>query len=229
MPVEQRRPHPLRIAGATIDDPMPIWRAYARLYSATIRGYDLRRPGDPNVLTAEEAWCSRIIGSRLTRRERDQLVRRAAGPDCPWGDVRADADLADADPAATGGDFDHAALLYWYFTSPDRIRGVRVAKLHKVLHIKRPSLFPILDKQVRSLYRDHAVQWVGDLARLQVTIKDSPPYWAAIRADLVFNAPQLQACRQELSASREETAVLLAQLTDLRLQDIVAWHVAPRG
>jgi hypothetical protein len=55
--------------------------------------------------------------------------------------------LADADPDATGGDFDHAADLYWYFTSPDRIRGVGVAKLHKVLHVKRPGLYPILDKQ----------------------------------------------------------------------------------
>ncbi len=72
----------LRIAGATVDDPMPIWRAYARLYAGTIRGYDLRRPGDPNVLTPDEAWCSRIIGSRMTRSERDELVRRAAEPGC---------------------------------------------------------------------------------------------------------------------------------------------------
>ena len=219
----------LRIAGATVDDPMPIWRAYARLYAGTIRGYDLRRPEDPNVLTPDEAWCSRIIGSRMTRSERDELVRRAAEPGCPWGDVRADADLADADPVAAGGDFDHAADLYWYFTSPDRIRGVRVAKLHKVLHVKRPGLYPILDKQVRNLYQVHAMPWVGELARLPVTIKDSPPYWAAIRDDLVFNGPQLRAYRQELSASADETAVLLAQLTNLRLQDIVAWHVAPRA
>jgi hypothetical protein len=85
------------------------------------------------------------------------------------------------------------------------------------------------DKRVRNLYRDHATPWVGELARLPVTIKDSPPYWAAIRDDLVFNGPQLRAYGQELSASADETAVLLAQLTNLRLQDIVAWHVAPRA
>jgi Family of unknown function (DUF6308) len=218
----------LRIAGATVDDPMPIWRAYARLYGGTIRGYDLREPGDPNVLTPDEAWCSRIIGSRMSRRERDEFVERAAEAGCPWGEVRADADLADADPAATGGDFDHAADLYWFFTSPDRIRGVRVAKLHKVLHVKRPGLYPILDKQVRNLYQVHAMPWVGELARLRVTIKDSPPYWAAIRDDLVVNGPQLRAYRQELSASGDEMSVLVARLTILRLQDIVAWHVAPR-
>jgi hypothetical protein len=219
----------LCIAGTTVDDPMPIWRPYALLYAGTIRGYDLRPLGDPNVLKPEEAWCSRIIGSRMSRRERDELVRRAAEPDCPWGDVRGGADLADADPAATGGDFDHAADLYWYFTSPERLRGVRVAKLHKVLHVKRPGLYPILDKRGRNLYRDHALEWVGKLARLRVTIKDSPPYWAAIRDDLVFNGPQLHEYRQEFSASDDEKTMLLAQLTNVRLQDIVAWQVAPRG
>jgi hypothetical protein len=219
----------LRIAGATVDDPMSIWHAYGRLYGGTIHGYDLRQPGDPNVLTADEAWRSRVIGSRMTGRERDELVRRGAEPDCPWGEVGADADLADADPATTGGDFDHAASLYWYFTYPDRIRGVRVAKLHKVLHIKRPGLYPILDNRVRNLYRDQAAQWIGELARLRVTIKDSPPYWAAVRTDLAFNAPQLGVYRQELSASIDDVTVLMAQLTNLRLQDIVAWHVAPRG
>jgi hypothetical protein len=218
----------LRIAGSTVDDPMSIWRAYALLYAGTIRGYDLRRPGNPNVLTPDEAWCSRIIGSRMSRRERDELVRRAAETDCPWGDVGGDADLADADPAVTGGNFDHAADLYWYFTLPERIRGVRAAKLHKVLHLKRPGLYPILDKRVRNLYGDHAKHWVGELARLRVTIKDSPPYWAAIGDDLVFNGPQLHEYRQELSTSDDEPTVLMAQLTNVRLQDIVAWKVAPR-
>lgn len=220
----------LRIADVTVDNPMPIWHAYARLYGGTIRGYDLRSPGDPNALTPDEAWCSRIIGSRMTRREQDEIVRRASEHSCPWSDVRADADLADADPAVTGGDFDHAAELYWYFTSPDRIPGVRVAKLHKVLHVKRPGFYPILDRRVRHLYRDHAKPWVGELRRLRVTLKDSPPYWAAIRDDLILNGPQLRAYRQELlSASDDETAAPLALLKDLRLQDIVAWHVAPRG
>jgi hypothetical protein len=165
----------------------------------------------------------------MSRRERDELVRRAAEPDCPWDDVKGVADLADADPAVTGGEFDHAADLYWFFTSPERLRGVRVAKLHKVLHVKRPGLYPILDKRVRNLYRDHALEWVGKLARLRVTIKDSPPYWAAIRDDLVFNGPQLHEYRQAFSASDDEKTMLLAQLTNVRLQDIVAWQVALRG
>jgi hypothetical protein len=180
---------------------MSIWRAYAVLYANTIRGYDLRLLGEPNVLTSDEAWSSRIIGSRMATSERDEIVTRAAEPKCPWNDVTEDADLADADPTAIGGDFDHAANLYWYFISPNPIRGVRVAKLHKVLHSKRRRLYPILDNRVRTLYRDFALPWVDELTRLDVTIKDSPPYWAAIRDDLICNSARLQAYRQELSAS----------------------------
>jgi hypothetical protein len=69
---------PLRIGGHVIDDPMPLWCRYARDYPRTIRGYDLGDPGDPAALTEAEAWRSRIINSRLTRREQDQVVKRAA-------------------------------------------------------------------------------------------------------------------------------------------------------
>jgi hypothetical protein len=191
----------LCIAGRTVDDPMTIWREYARSRPRTIRDYDLGGRGDPNYLTAREAWRSRIINSRLTRSECDELVARAAEPGCPWRDVREDASLSGADPAAQGGDFDKAARLYWHFTGPDRIQGVRVAKVHKVLHIKRPALYPILDDRVRNLYRESARPWVDQLVRLQVTIEDSPPYWAAIRQDLVCNEARLDAYRRELAAA----------------------------
>src|SRR5258706_11010557 len=89
------------------------------LYAGTIRGYDLRRPEDPNVLTPDEAWCSRIIGSRMTRSERDELSRRAAQPRGPMGDVRADADLADADPLAPRRGFHHPRELCSDIPIPD--------------------------------------------------------------------------------------------------------------
>src|SRR5258705_13920491 len=65
---------------------------------ATIRGYDLRRPEDPNVLTPDEAWCSRIIGSRMTRSERDELSRRGPDPRGAWGGVGADSGPGRGDP-----------------------------------------------------------------------------------------------------------------------------------
>jgi hypothetical protein len=103
---------------------------------------------------------------------------------------------------------------------------VRVAKVHKVLHFKRPGFYPILDDKVRNLYRESAQGWVGDLARLEVSIEDSPPYWAAIRQDLVCNRAQLDEYRRELKADGDEAVALMARLNNLRLQDIVAWQIA---
>lgn len=40
------------------------------------------------------------------------------------------------------GLFADTAGLYWSFTSPARIKGVAVAKVHKILHLKRPGLYP---------------------------------------------------------------------------------------
>jgi len=216
----------LCIAGRIVDDPMPIWRGYARSYPRTIREYDLGERGHPNYLTAGEAWRSRIINSRLTRSECQGLAARAAAPSCPWRDVPEDASLSGSDPAAQGGGFDKVARLYWHFTWPERIHGVGVAKVHKVLHIKRPALYPILDDKVRDLYRDSAKPWVDELVRLEVTIEDSPPYWAAIRQDVVCNEARLDVYRHELAADGDETVALMARLTDLRLLDIAAWRVA---
>lgn len=101
---------PLLICGHVVDDPISMWRSYARSYPRTIREYDLGDRGEPTVLTAAEAWRSRIINSHLTHGERDELAKRAAG--APWPDVPADADLADADPAVADGLFAVAARLY---------------------------------------------------------------------------------------------------------------------
>jgi hypothetical protein len=216
----------LRIAGRTVNDPMAIWREYVRGHTRTLCQYDLGGSGDAGRLTADEAWRSRIIGSRLTRRQRDKLIERASDPRCPWTSVPADADLYDADPNIHGREFDKAAMLYWHFTQPHRIPGVRAAKIHKVLHLKRPALYPILDSRVRRLYKNHARAWVARLSRLKVTIKDSPPYWAAIREDLIFNWEELGTYRNQLADDADESIRNMARLTRQRLQDIVAWYIA---
>lgn len=195
----------LYIAGSIVDDPRPIWRAYAAKYPRTIREYDMGGRGVSGQLTAGEAWRSRLINSRLTRRECNELVARAAEPGCPWHDVPADADLADADPGIPAGRFGKAAALYWHFTYPERIHGVAVAKVHKVLHLKRPGLYPILDAKVKRLYRNSARPWVTALDHLHVTIDDSPPYWAAIRHDLLCNRGRLDAYRQQLAKDSDQT------------------------
>lgn len=216
----------LCIAGTDIDNPMPIWRGYAHNHSRTIRDYDLGGRGDPNQLTVDGTWRSRIINSRLTRSECGELVSRAAEPDCPWRDVQINMDLSNVDPSVQGGDLDKAASLYWFFTWPERIHGVRAAKVHKILHIKRPAFYPILDGRVRELYQDSAESWIQVLGYLGVSIEDSPPYWAAIGQDLKCNGAQIDMYRQELAVDEDKGVALMAQLTNLSLQDIVAWHIA---
>src|SRR5579859_7515016 len=104
----------LNVANTIIDDPMPIWHDYARRYPRTIREYDLGGRGAPNHLTADEAWRTRIINSRLTRSECEELVARAAEAGRLWHGIPDDARLLDADPAAQGEGFDKAAELYWH-------------------------------------------------------------------------------------------------------------------
>jgi hypothetical protein len=214
----------LRICQHIVQDPMSLWRAYAQRHPRTIREYDLGDPGNPGVLTAPEAWRSRIINSHLTYVQRDKLIQRAK--DAPWADVPADADLVDADPVAPDGLFGNATRLYWTFTWPDRIHGVRAAKVHKVLHIKRSGLYPILDDRLRELYRPCAATWLERLPHFEgLTAADSPPYWAAFRDDLLANRDELERYRNQLANDEDEAVQLMARLTLVRLQDIIAWMV----
>lgn len=215
----------LVISEHVVSDPMPIWRRYALGYARTIREYDLCDHGDPDVLTETEAWQSRRINSRLSHVECNRVVHRALS--APWGGVPARADLADADPSVPGGLFAGMARLYWSFTWPERISGVAVAKVHKILHPKRPNLYPILDERIKRLYRPGAAAWTAHLDHLGgVTIADSPPYWAAFRDDLVKNRDMLDTYQVQLAEDEDKTVRVMAKLTCVRLQDILAWMIA---
>ena len=215
----------LCIAGRIVDKPMSMWRDYARQHPQTILEYDLGSRGYPNWITVDEARRTKIINSRISDSQCDDLIARAVEPQCPWTTVPENASLADADPAIRGGLFDEAATLYWYFTK-NPIPYVRVAKVHKALHIKRPDLYPILDARLRNLYRQRAKLWVIRLERLNVKLKDSPPYWAAIRQDLLGNQSELDDYRRQLAADPDAAVRRMANLCELRLLDIIAWSIA---
>src|SRR5262249_45824763 len=84
---QTRSPAPLADNGPRAVSPTPCRCPvkYARRYVRTIRLYDLPGPGDPAVLEPREAWRSRIIGSRLSHRQHDQLVERTRS--APWNVV----------------------------------------------------------------------------------------------------------------------------------------------
>jgi hypothetical protein len=216
----------IRIACHDVDNPMVFWREYARQHWKTLRDYDRADAGQPNVLTAREALLTQVIKSRLTLREAEELERSAVG--APWGGVSVAAALTDADPEVPDGLFAAGAALYWHFLWPERPRGIRVAKVHKVLHLKRRAFYPILDSHLRGLYKPCAVKWIEPLAHLgRLSLDDSPPFWAAIRHDLVKNQAELASYKPVLAADEDEHVRWLAELTDLRRQDILSWSIAP--
>jgi Family of unknown function (DUF6308) len=211
----------LTIAGRSLD-PADIWRQYARR-TRTLHGYDLAGTGDQASLTRAEVARSRIIASRISNDECGRLLRRSQS--APWASVSMDMDLAQADPVRRGGPFDNAAALYWHFTTPHE-RGIGMAKIHKVLHLKRPQLYPVLDRLVRRLYSAQASVWVDVIPGARR--EDAVTFWAAIRADLIDedNRAALEVYRESLRVTRETAA--MANLPAVRLLDIAAWEIARR-
>jgi len=212
----------LTVAGRLIRDPIEIWQGYASR-TRTLHEYDLADAGDPAILVESEVARTRIIASRVSRKECAFLLQRAV--DAPWGCVSGDADLTSTDPAHRGGLFDNAAALYWHFTTPHQA-GIGAAKIHKMLHVKRPWLYPVLDQLVRSLYRAQARAWVSRIPGTRPG--DSVTFWAAIRQDLVDgdNRSALPRHREELRKGPQTAP--MTELPSLRLLDILAWETARR-
>jgi hypothetical protein len=201
---------------------MEVWQDYASR-TRTLHKYDLADAGDPALLLEGEVARTRVIASRISRTECALLLQRSA--DAPWGCVSGEADLASADPAHRGGLFDLAAALYWHFTTPHQA-GIGPAKIHKMLHVKRPWLYPVLDGLVRRLYRGQARTWVSRIPDTQPG--DSVTFWAAIRQDLV-DEENCAAFSQHRKVLRESPQTApMAGLPSLRLLDIVAWETARR-
>lgn len=212
----------LTVAGRLVRDPIQIWRSYARR-TRTLREYDLAGAGDPAILIACEVARTRIIASRVTRREGAWFLQRAA--DAPWGCVSAGADLVCADPAVRGSLFDGAAALYWHFTTPHQA-GIGPAKIHKVLHVKRPELYPVLDRLVRRLYRAQARTWVDRISDTRPG--DSVTFWAAIRQDLTDEKNRSALWQHCEQLYEDPQTAPMADLPALRLLDILAWEIARR-
>jgi hypothetical protein len=139
--------------------------------------------------------------------------------------VATDADLADADPSQRDGLFNKAASLYWHFTTPHEA-GLGPAKVHKVLHIKRPCFYPVLDQLVRRLYRAQARAWVSQLPDARPG--DSVTFWAAIREDLIHSGNSSAIAQQRKALRTASPTLPMADLPALRLFDIVAWDTARR-
>lgn len=189
--------------------------AFRRYNTQTVERYDLVGPGDPNVITLEEAARTRAVSSRLSNQHAAWFVARSQT--APW--PLPGADLADADPSRQGGLYDQMIACYEHFHG-DRPLNVDIGKISKVLHIKRPRLFPILDREVRSCY-EVAARRAATNYRVRGYKR---MFWAAIRDDLITNrqSGSLAVLREALSGSPELN--IYSGLTDLRLLDILTWR-----
>ncbi|WP_416416173.1 DUF6308 family protein [Paenarthrobacter aromaticivorans] len=95
---------------------------------------------------------TRKVSSGISNKEVEYFVETAKTT--PW--VSAGSDLADASP-----DSSHTQLFtamtdrYWHF-GESAPAGVSFAKISKVLHLKQPALFPILDSHIAQAYAPFA-------------------------------------------------------------------------
>ena len=117
----------------------------------TIRRYDLPGPGDPTTLTRDEVARTHAVYSRISEKQLAWFVARAA--DAPW--PPADADLRAAEPNIRNGLYDQLEAFYRHFEI-DAPSQVGRSKISKVLHVKRPGAYPILDSKVTAVYLSHA-------------------------------------------------------------------------
>lgn len=191
-----------------VDDESPAksgqyaWPYYDGFESSA--GPDALSDGDlltPDLLNANVG----IEGFATLQRLRPHLESLLSG-------VPSDVDLADAADA----DIKLAAALFGVLDE-QRTPGIRVTKLSKVLHRKRPRLIPLHDRFVRALYFPSPVAFVDDRP------------WSGYMAAL------MRAMQHDLASNRESWSKLAEcgstdglQLTPLRALDIVAWNVGKR-
>lgn len=184
--------------------------------------FDYPGSGDLGKLTEEEVVRTRKLSSRISNKEVAFFVEASAT--APW--ISALADLADADPE--GELFADMTDLYWHFAE-NAPKGVSIAKISKVLHLKQPKLFPILDSR---LARSYAPQ-TKSLRMQYPQLGKRRRIWLAIRNDLLAarDSGALDELRQRLSAfesdeineKTQDEIRCLAGLTDLRLLDMLVW------
>jgi hypothetical protein len=136
-----------------------------------------------------------------------------------------------ADPAPVPGLYDDALALYEHF---HKIRGIGPAKASKLLHLKRPLLYPIVDSKVMDIYRATGAPAAAAKANPRSKAQGwKEVFWDVIRADLIANWQGLAELHQLLAtagADGDDHAALLARLGPLRLHDIIVGQLpAPRA
>jgi hypothetical protein len=201
----------------SLGDALGVLERYPR---KTPAAFDYPGGGEPERLTAQEVIRTRKISSRISNKEVAYFVDASAA--APW--ISIGADLADADPESTL--FAEMTDLYWHFAEGSP-KGVSFAKISKVLHLKQPNLFPILDSHIARAYAPAARMLRADYPQLGWRRRT----WLAVRNDLLAARASgaLKELRHRLRSyesddiNKQQQVRLLDGLTELRLLDILVW------
>ena len=192
-----------------VDEAIAQLRLYAETNGAVLKYYD-GLPGatniggsDPDRITLEDLARTMVIGSDLRALDIPWLLEVDA--DKEFAAVPVGARLEDAAPASPL--FDAATELDEKFSGH---RGFGHAKKAKLLHLKRPYLFPVSDSFIRMTYTNASA---------------GAELLAAVHRDLVnpANVRDFKLLQVRLIAEPVTSAArLLSEAPTLRLLDILA-------
>jgi hypothetical protein len=192
-----------------VDEAIAQLRLYAETNGAVLKYYD-GLPGlthiggsDPDRITLEDLARTMVIGSDLKALDIPWLLEVEAEKE--FVAIPVDARLEDAAPGSAL--FEAANALDEKFSGH---RGFGQAKKSKLLHLKRPYLFPVSDSFIRMTYSSAAA---------------GADFLAAVHRDLVnpANMRDFKLLQVRLIAEPATSAArLLADAPTLRLLDILA-------
>jgi hypothetical protein len=200
----------LRVAEATL-----LIDMYAHEYAMTILFYDLG--GDPagevvpskGPISVSDIGRMTIGGAELTGADAGQLLTIGG---VQWSSVAPTARLEDADPEEPDGI--HAAMTAIWDQIRVKKSGIGPAKASKLLHLKRPFAFPLLDRDIFATYEKR--------------YRKTRDYWELMRQDLIDGRDDLLKIRGRLESAENPLVNRVARLPAVRLIDILAWQLQQR-
>lgn len=186
-----------------------IVTSYARDHASTVLYFDFAGRVDAKVEPSDDVTLGdlgriAIINADLSGADAARLLSLDLG----WSSVARTARLEFADPDEPGGLY---AAMSAMWSDVRKLRGIGPTKASKLLHIKRPFAFPLLDRDVRKTYE-------GRYAK-------SNDFWREIRADLIDGMDELDSIARHLSASEKADLRRAGRLPNIRLLDILAWKL----
>ena len=198
----------------------------------TLQHYDLGGSSPRDSITMTDLGRATLFGAFRGWKTAASLLRAAEAADWPQDDP---CWQLDAHPDATVEEWISRAEVrkardLFSSLAGGHEGGWREAATSKILHLKWPDFFPVIDGELRTLYSDQALtaeqRIPGSRRRRHAT---TTAYWMAVRQDLLqpANLEADKSTREGLRAAPDrQKASLLIQLTRLRLLDALAWAVA---